>query len=118
MSSTIPMSCTNKYLGKKKKQKLLFLDYIQKIKRFKVIVYFSRYFINIFSARQNPSSETLKMSQSFYYKGNCIDKDVQDSLKTKFYDHLIKGRLVSCRLFGTHCNPANMQVYCGGTDLV
>ena len=79
---------------------------------------FSR--INIFyflSARDDPLSGNLKMSQSFYYQGNCKDKDVQDKLKSTFHNYLVKkDPALSCLIVGAQCNASNVKIYCGATD--
>ena len=57
------------------------------------------------------------MSKSFYYQGNCNDKDVQDKLKSNFHNYLVKkGPFVSCLINRIQCNPSNVQIYCGATD--
>ena len=54
----------------------------------------------LFSARQDASTGTLKMSAPFYYKGNCNDQAVQDDLKHRHHHYLrMRGPVVSCRLF-------------------
>ena len=57
------------------------------------------------------------MSQSFYYQGNCNDKDVQDKLKSNFHSYLVKkGPPLSCAFAGDQCKPSNVKIYCGATD--
>ena len=82
------------------------------------VAYVFNNIFQLFSVRTDPSSASLKMSQWFYYKGNCNDKDVQESLKSNYHQYLLSnGPVVACRLFGTECSPAKIEIYCGATDL-
>ena len=83
-------------------------------------IFKANYFNYIFfSAREDASRETLKMSESFYYKGNCNNQAVKDDLKRRYHHYLqTQGPMVSCIIYGLQCIPANMHIYCGAKDLM
>lgn len=53
----------------------------------------------------------LSMSISYYYSGDCTNSDVQEEIKGKFIENLLKSAYRdACFVYATDCNVENVQV--------
>ena len=74
-------------------------------------------FLLFVTVRTDPNSTALRMSSSFYFKGNCEDEELQLKIKNDFLK-VIKNPMLfppTFCLIHADCNIENMKIYCGAT---
>ncbi|CAB4012943.1 Hypothetical predicted protein [Paramuricea clavata] len=68
--------------------------------------------------REDPTSGTLKMASTYYFKGDCNDKEVQAELKERYMKVVsdpMAFPLSFCK-FNKDCKLENIQIFCGAVD--